>query len=244
MVRGCECKGQANNSARMVSFGPESHVTPPPFKHTPHPYLNPPHPPVSQGEQERELVRVTIECCLQERAWNPYYALLLAKLCEASKSHKVTLQVCCALCCAVLCTHGGPGPLMPRSPAAAACAQAGRANCCAAAVRACCMHRALLNRQNNACHLRPPTWPHPPLSALHCAAQYCLWDHLKEVAEGSLEVRRMTNLARLLAAVIASGGLPSTTLKVGWIDGGAAGTGRGPKITQRGGRMWPGALPC
>ena len=39
------------------------------------------------------MVRVTVECCLQEKAWNPYYALLLAKLCEASKSHKITLQV-------------------------------------------------------------------------------------------------------------------------------------------------------
>jgi hypothetical protein len=46
-----------------------------------------------QGEGEREVVRVTVECCLQEKAWNPYYALLLAKLCEASKSHKITLQV-------------------------------------------------------------------------------------------------------------------------------------------------------
>ncbi len=45
--------------------------------------------------------------------------------------------------------------------------------------------------------------------------QYCLWDHVKEVAGGGLEVRRMTNLARLLAAVIGGGGLPSTTLKVG-----------------------------
>ncbi|GAB4822711.1 hypothetical protein N2152v2_009757 [Parachlorella kessleri] len=87
------------------------------------------------GEAEREVVRVAVECCLQERAWNPYYSLLLAKLCQASKSHKITLQ-------------------------------------------------------------------------------YCLWDQIKEVAGGGLEVRRMTNLARLLAAVISGGGLPSTTLKV------------------------------
>lgn len=50
-----------------------------------------------------------------------------------------------------------------------------------------------------------PPCPHP-------VPQYCLWDHVKEV-EG-LEVRRLTNLARLFAAVIAGGGLPSTTLKV------------------------------
>jgi len=42
-----------------------------------------------QGEQERELVRVPLECCLQETGWNPYYAHLALKLTSASKSHKV-----------------------------------------------------------------------------------------------------------------------------------------------------------
>lgn len=46
-----------------------------------------------RGEQERELVRVALECGLQERAWNPYYAHLLLRLCGAGKSHKMTLQV-------------------------------------------------------------------------------------------------------------------------------------------------------
>lgn len=47
------------------------------------------HVRMPQGEQERELVRVTLDCCLQEAAWNPYYAHLALKLTSASKSHKV-----------------------------------------------------------------------------------------------------------------------------------------------------------
>ena len=47
-----------------------------------------------QGESEREVVRVTLECCLAERAWNPYYAHLLAALAAAAKGHRITLQFC------------------------------------------------------------------------------------------------------------------------------------------------------
>ena len=54
-------------------------------------------PSLLQGEAEREMVRVAVECCLQEAAWNPYYSLLLSRLTAASTSHAVTLQ--CALCC-------------------------------------------------------------------------------------------------------------------------------------------------
>ncbi|PSC75596.1 nucleolar MIF4G domain-containing 1 [Micractinium conductrix] len=96
-----------------------------------------------KGEQERELVRVTVECCLQEKAWNAYYAHLLLRLCGVGKGHRMTLQ-------------------------------------------------------------------------------FCMWDHLKDL-EG-LEVRRLTNLARLLASVLASGALPSTMLKV--VDFSAALTAR------------------
>lgn len=35
-----------------------------------------------------------LECALQEAAWNPYYALLLARLAAAATSHAVTLQYC------------------------------------------------------------------------------------------------------------------------------------------------------
>ena len=47
-----------------------------------------------QGEAQREVVRVSVECCLQERAWNPYYVHLLQRLTAASKGHRVTLQYC------------------------------------------------------------------------------------------------------------------------------------------------------
>ncbi|DBA70559.1 TPA: hypothetical protein ACH3X2_011953 [Trebouxia sp. C0005] len=47
-----------------------------------------------KGESEREVVRVTVECCLQERSWNPYYSHLLQRLLASSKAHRVTLQYC------------------------------------------------------------------------------------------------------------------------------------------------------
>lgn len=85
-----------------------------------------------KGDQEREIVRVTVECCLFEKSYNPYYSQLLIRLCTVSKAHRMTLQ-------------------------------------------------------------------------------YCLWDHFKEVP--GMDVRRMTNLARLTAAAIASFTLPATILK-------------------------------
>jgi nucleolar MIF4G domain-containing protein 1 len=46
-----------------------------------------------QGQQDRELVRVLVECCGQEKTYNPYYALLAARLCEWSpKQSKFTFQ--------------------------------------------------------------------------------------------------------------------------------------------------------
>ena len=39
--------------------------------------------------QEREMVHVLIDCCLQENAYNPYYAFLGQKLCEFKRSHQV-----------------------------------------------------------------------------------------------------------------------------------------------------------
>ena len=47
-----------------------------------------------QGEAQREVVRVTVECCLQERAWNGYYAQLLGSLVRTVKGHRITLQFC------------------------------------------------------------------------------------------------------------------------------------------------------
>ena len=47
-----------------------------------------------QGEAQREVVRVTVECCLQEQTWNGYYAQLLGSLVRAVKGHRITLQFC------------------------------------------------------------------------------------------------------------------------------------------------------
>ena len=42
--------------------------------------------------QAREIIHVLIDCCLQERAFNPFYAHLADKLCEYSRSNQVTFQ--------------------------------------------------------------------------------------------------------------------------------------------------------
>ncbi|KAL2620402.1 hypothetical protein R1flu_000607 [Riccia fluitans] len=46
------------------------------------------------GTQDREVLRVIVECCLQEKVFNKYYALLAAKLCQHDKNHKFTTQYC------------------------------------------------------------------------------------------------------------------------------------------------------
>ena len=43
--------------------------------------------------QDREIMRVLVECCLQEKVFNEYYTVLASKLCEHDKHHKFTLQV-------------------------------------------------------------------------------------------------------------------------------------------------------
>lgn len=47
-----------------------------------------------KGQQEREIVRVAIECSLHEKTWNVYYGLVLRRLCKLAKGHRVTLQYC------------------------------------------------------------------------------------------------------------------------------------------------------
>ncbi|CAN1352340.1 Nucleolar MIF4G domain-containing protein 1 [Linum perenne] len=46
------------------------------------------------GTQDREIMRVLVECCLQEKVFNKYYTVLASKLCEHEKNHKYTLQFC------------------------------------------------------------------------------------------------------------------------------------------------------
>jgi len=45
-------------------------------------------------KQDREVPRVLLECCLQEKAYNPYYEVLASTLCERQKKHRLTLQLC------------------------------------------------------------------------------------------------------------------------------------------------------
>ncbi|KAF9267853.1 hypothetical protein L218DRAFT_955030 [Marasmius fiardii PR-910] len=44
--------------------------------------------------QQREIVRVLIHCCGNEKTYNPYYTLVCQHLCRFSHSYKITLQYC------------------------------------------------------------------------------------------------------------------------------------------------------
>ncbi|XP_047308607.1 nucleolar MIF4G domain-containing protein 1 [Impatiens glandulifera] len=46
------------------------------------------------GKQDREIMRVLVECCLQEKVFNKYYTILASKLCSHDRGQKVTLQNC------------------------------------------------------------------------------------------------------------------------------------------------------
>ncbi|KAI9120734.1 hypothetical protein K1719_007767 [Acacia pycnantha] len=46
------------------------------------------------GKQDREVMRVLLECCLQEKIFNKYYTVLASRLCARDKNHKFTLQFC------------------------------------------------------------------------------------------------------------------------------------------------------
>ncbi|KAG0452782.1 hypothetical protein HPP92_025446 [Vanilla planifolia] len=46
------------------------------------------------GKQDREIMRVLVECCLQEKVFNKYYTVLASKFCSHDKNHKFTLQYC------------------------------------------------------------------------------------------------------------------------------------------------------
>ena len=46
------------------------------------------------NKQDREIPRVLLECCLQEKAYNPYYEVLSTKLCERQRTHRLTFQLC------------------------------------------------------------------------------------------------------------------------------------------------------
>jgi len=43
-------------------------------------------------KQGREIIHVVLDCCLQEKTYNPFYAHLTDQLCEHSHSNKITVQ--------------------------------------------------------------------------------------------------------------------------------------------------------
>ncbi|XP_070582668.1 nucleolar MIF4G domain-containing protein 1 [Erythrolamprus reginae] len=45
-----------------------------------------------KDQQEREIVHILIDCCLQENTYNPFYAHLSAKFCEYERRFQTTLQ--------------------------------------------------------------------------------------------------------------------------------------------------------
>ena len=44
-----------------------------------------------KGQQEREIVHVLLACCLQEKNYNPYYAVLGQKLCDFDRKYQVCM---------------------------------------------------------------------------------------------------------------------------------------------------------
>ncbi|KIM84076.1 hypothetical protein PILCRDRAFT_818381 [Piloderma croceum F 1598] len=44
--------------------------------------------------RQREIIRVILHCCGNEKSYNPYYTLIAQHLCRTSHSYKVTLQFC------------------------------------------------------------------------------------------------------------------------------------------------------
>ncbi|XP_006002233.1 nucleolar MIF4G domain-containing protein 1 [Latimeria chalumnae] len=45
-----------------------------------------------KGQQEREIIHVLIDCCLQEKIFNPFYAFLGEKFCEYDRRFQMTFQ--------------------------------------------------------------------------------------------------------------------------------------------------------
>lgn len=46
-----------------------------------------------KDRQEREIIYVILNCCLQEKKFNPYYAVLLQKFCESERKYQVSFRL-------------------------------------------------------------------------------------------------------------------------------------------------------
>jgi nucleolar MIF4G domain-containing protein 1 len=47
-----------------------------------------------KGKQDREIIRVLVECCAHEKTYNPFYAELSSLLCSQNRQFKTTAQFC------------------------------------------------------------------------------------------------------------------------------------------------------
>lgn len=45
-----------------------------------------------KDQQEREIIHVLMDCCLQEKTYNPFYAFLASKFCEYERRFQMTFQ--------------------------------------------------------------------------------------------------------------------------------------------------------
>ena len=45
-----------------------------------------------KGQQERDIVHVLVDCCLQEKSFNGYYAVLAEKFCAHDRRFQVTQE--------------------------------------------------------------------------------------------------------------------------------------------------------
>ncbi|XP_034936056.1 nucleolar MIF4G domain-containing protein 1 [Chelonus insularis] len=45
-----------------------------------------------RDQQQREIISVIMKCCLQEKVFNPYYAVLAQKFCDSDRKYQMSLQ--------------------------------------------------------------------------------------------------------------------------------------------------------
>lgn len=51
-----------------------------------------------KNQQQREVIHVIFNCCIQEKKFNPYYAILAQKLCDTDRKYRVCMNI-------ILCTR-------------------------------------------------------------------------------------------------------------------------------------------
>jgi nucleolar MIF4G domain-containing protein 1 len=107
-------------------------------------------------QQEREVVRVLIDCAGQEKGYNPFYAYLAGRLCEYHDKYKFTLQLTYWDVFKLLDEEGAG--FAPPPPAVAAPAAKKGAAAAAAAAALSPQHRRAINLAKTLCHLIVKGW--------------------------------------------------------------------------------------